>query len=417
MSAVMHFLRVVLLASVALACSESRQPEIPPPIRVAAWSGTVDTLPGEYTRVMSPAEFHDSLLIVPDVADGGVWRVNLQQHSRVPFGSKGNGPGEYQRPGWAVRLHADSVALLWGSSHMPFPVVSVESGKGRTHALTRPTNSDARAAATASVMAPHLQLADTLGYVYGASSMRLGGGGASVGPAVVLDTQPVVRFSTTSTAIDTLLQSPIGVPVVPTGRDADGAMTFGMSMGPYAPYNGWYVFADGRIVHVDAAQYHVRVMTRSGVPLGEWTLPSRQIPVSDSGWQRYVQATTNNSIAMVKRSVGQLEAQMGQKMKGIQAPRYVVPNRPRLLPQVNFGGGVRRMHGHGQTLWIPVNVSDPPDAEYWDVVDLTKGVRVVTIAMPLNHRLVHVTPRGAYVVAKDDDDVERILLYRTPPAF
>ncbi|MCC6243911.1 MAG: hypothetical protein IT353_13795 [Gemmatimonadaceae bacterium] len=409
----MRSLCIVFVAFGALACREPGQPDIPPPISVSAWSATVDTLPGTYTRVMSPAEFRDSLLIVPDVADGVVWRVNVRQHSRVAFGSKGNGPGEYQRAGWAVRLHQDSVALLWGSSHFPFPVLSVESGRGRTHALIRPTSGDALSAAMASGMAPLLRLADTLGHIYGASSMRLASAGEGVGPSVTLDTQPVVRFSTTTTAIDTLLLSPIGVPVVPTGRDADGAMTFGMSMGPYAPYNDWYAFADGRLAHVDAARYHVRLMNSSGEPLGAWTMSSRQIPVSDSGWQRYVQRTTNNSIAMVKRSVGQLEAQMGQKMKGIQAPRYVVPGRPRQLPEVNFGGGVRQMHGYGQTLWIPVHVIDPPDAEYWDVIDLAQGVRVTTIAMPVNHRLVHVTPRGAYVVAKDDDDVERILLYRT----
>jgi hypothetical protein len=406
----------VLMALGALACSEPRVPDLPPPITVSAWSGGVDTLSGTYTRVMSPAEFHDSLLVVPDVADGAVWRVNLRQGTRIAFGSKGNGPGEYQRPGWAVRVHADSVALLFGSAHTPFPVLSVETGRGRTHALTTPGIADPQSAAIAAVMAPHLRLSDTLGNIYGAPSMRIAGAGASPSNAVVLDTQPIVRFSRRATAVDTVLQNPIGVPVVPTGRDADGAMTFGMSMGPYAPYNDWSVLADGRVVHVDAARYHVRLMDRAGAALGAWTLPSRRIPVSDSGWKRYVQQATNNSIALVKKSVGQLEAQMGTKMKGIQAPRYVVPDRPRLLPPVNFGGGVLRMHGYGQVLWIPVHVTDPPGAEYWDIIDHTQGARVVTIAMPPNHRVVHVTALGAYVVAKDDDDLERILLYRTPGA-
>lgn len=399
----------------ASACVEPRAPELPPPISVETWSGGIDTLPGTYTRVMSPAEFHDSLLIVPDVADGAVWRVNLRDGTRIAFGSKGNGPGEYQRPGWAVRVHADSVALLFGSSHTPFPLLSVETGRGRTHTLTTVAISDPQSAAIAAVMAPRLRFADTLGHIFGVSEMRLNRGG-SPGRTITLDTQPVVRFATRATAVDTVLLNPIGIPIVPTGRDADGAMTFGMSMGPYAPYNDWYAFSDGRVVHVDAARYHVRVMNPAGESLAAWTLPSRRIPVSDSGWKRYVQQTTKNSIALVKKSVGQLEAEMGTKMKGIQAPRYVVPDRPRLLPAVNFGGGVQRMHGYGQVLWIPVNVTDPPGAEYWDVIDLTKGARVVTIAMPPNHRVVHVTPRGAYVVAKDEDDLERILLYRTPQA-
>lgn len=166
---------------------------------------------------------------------------------------------------------------------------------------------------------------------------------------------------------------------------------------------------------MDAARYRVRVMDRSGVYAGEWTLSSRRVPVSDSGWKRYVQETTNNAVAMASRSVGKLEAQMGTKIKGVQPPRYVVPDRLRVLPAVNFGDGVRRMHGYGNLLWIPVHVTDPPSIEYWDVVDLTRGARVVTISLPLSHRLVHVTARGAYVVYKDEDDLERILLYRAPP--
>lgn len=227
----------VPLALGGLSCSEPARSDLSQPLSVAEWSGGVDTLPGTYTRVMSPAEFHDSLLVVPDVADGTLWRLNTLRGSRVAFASKGNGPGEYQRPGWAVRLHADSVALLWGSSEHPFPVLSVETGVGHTHTLPKLAPADQQSAVFAPVAAPFLRLADTLGHVYGASTMRISRSGLAPPQVASLDTQPVVRFSTRAAVVDTVLLNPIGTPVVPTGRDADGAMTFGMSMGPYAPSN------------------------------------------------------------------------------------------------------------------------------------------------------------------------------------
>ena len=86
---------------------------------------------------------------------------------------------------------------------------------------------------------------------------------------------------------------------------------------------------------------------------------------------------------------------------------------PRSLPPVSSGDGVRPMYTFDQLAWIPVNRMDPPGLEFWDVIDLARGVRLTTVALPANHRLVLVTKLGAYVVAKDDDDLERILLYRT----
>jgi len=125
-----------------------------------------------------------------------------------------------------------------------------------------------------------------------------------------------------------------------------------------------------------------------------------------------VQTTTKGSIALIEKSMNDISAQIGQSMPSIATPRYIVPEMPRTLPAVNAGGGVRRAFASGDVVWVPVNRVDPPDAEYWDVIDVVRGERVSTVELPANHRLVLVSGLGAYVVAKDADDVERILLYR-----
>lgn len=48
------------------------------------------------------------------------------------------------------------------------------------------------------------------------------------------------------------------------------------------------------------------------------------------------------------------------------------------------------------------------------MVDLARGERLVTLALPDNHRWVHTTALGAYIVAKDEDDLAPVLLYRRP---
>ncbi len=55
------------------------------------WAAAVDTLPGTYTRVMRPAEFWDSVLVVPDLRERVLWRVDMARGTREPLGSQGAG--------------------------------------------------------------------------------------------------------------------------------------------------------------------------------------------------------------------------------------------------------------------------------------------------------------------------------------
>ncbi len=49
----------------------------------------VDTLAGEYSRVMRPAEFWVSILIVPDLKERMLWKLNTVTGERTSFGSRG----------------------------------------------------------------------------------------------------------------------------------------------------------------------------------------------------------------------------------------------------------------------------------------------------------------------------------------
>jgi len=87
-------LRPLLLVSLsaATACADRvPRPAFPAPLPILEWAAAVDTLPGTYTRVMRPAEFWDSVLVVPDVRERVLWRVDMARGTREPLGSQGAG--------------------------------------------------------------------------------------------------------------------------------------------------------------------------------------------------------------------------------------------------------------------------------------------------------------------------------------
>jgi len=390
---------------------------VPPPVPILEWAASVDTLPGTYTRVMRPAEFWDSVLVVPDVSERLLWRIDLTTGAREQLGTRGGGPGEYGRVGWAAKVHRDSVAILQGFYWTPFPVISVATGRGRTVSLRQAAAESDTRAYLQSVAQPYLYASDTLGHVYGEAQVRaLEIDSASKRPVPgsggLRDTVTWIRYALGTGASDTLGENLVGVKYVSGGRDATGARTSSMSLGPYGPYNLWTPLPDGRLLVVDAATYRVRLTDRASSPAADFAVPFASVAVSKAGWDGYVQTTTKGSIALIEKTMSDVSAQIGKSMPSSAAPRYIVPEMPRTLPPVNAGGGIRPPFAFGDVVWVPVHRVDPPDAEYWDVIDVVRGERVATVEFPANHRLVLVSGLGAYVVAKDDDDVERVLLYR-----
>ncbi len=402
-------------------CTE-RAPEVtlPEPVPLVEWAAGVDTLPGTYTRAMYPAEFWDSVLVVPDVGERLLWRIDMVNGTREPLGSQGGGPGEYPRVSWALKVHRDSVAISPGMAWMPFAVIDVRAGKGRTMSFGARDVGTGTAEVLAGVAQPFLALSDTLGHLYGEAVMHAPSMDSAAKRRLTMggmrDTSDIRRYSIRTGTTDTLTLLPKGVHHEPPGVDASGAMALGMGLGPYGAYSGWAATEDGRLILVDAATYGVRVFDRTMEPVAQWTFPSEPIAVSETGWEQYVQETTRGSIALVEKSLEQVLGAAGAKRPRPAGPRYVVPPMPSVLPPVRTNGGTRALHAWGNIAWIPVNRVDPPTIDFWDVLDIATGERLATVVLPANHRLIHVTKRGAYIVAKDDDDLERILLYRPPAA-
>lgn len=405
----------VLLALASVSCAdESASPSSRRVQPIHEWASGVDTIPGEYTRVVRVAEMADSTLVFGDAMERQLWRVNAKAGTREVLGRRGAGPGEYQRVGFTVKVHRDSVALPSGTAGNPIPVISAATGTGRTHSLMNAIEVGAGLASLSILSSPLLQWADTMGRLYGAPTpMELSFDERRKPTIVRRDTVPIVRYSMTTGDVDTLAQFAVGQLMPAPSPNPNGTAGLWLAMREYGAYNNWKASADGRIVIVDAARYVLRVLDESGAELHTWQIPYTAVDVSEEGWQRYVDSATKNAGKIAEQALKQIPNRGTAPMIGPPPPH--VPPMPRTLPPVAFNGELQRnVHWHGDAVFIPVNVVDPPGVEHWDIVNVTTGSRLATVSLPPRHRIIHAGEHGVYVVHTDDDDLERILRFRVP---
>lgn len=371
----------------------------------------VDTLPGEYTRVVRAAEFHDSLLVLADVQEQAIWRVHLRSGAREAIGRRGGGPGEYARVGRLAKTHADSIAVFDGFASSPFVVLSVTSGQGRRADVFPASTSTDPAALLLSVSAPYLEAADTLGHVYGAPMM----GPTRIDSATrrprtePLEVQRIVRYALDRVRVDTVLTAPRGYVDAASGPDASGTFVTRLGLGPYAPLNAWTVLPDGRLLHADAATYALALHAPDGDTVRTWRFPQEPIPLSDSAWEASLERARAASRGLLNAQAQSMSGTLGRAVPPPSDAATEVPPRPSHVPALAFASGAHTLHVAGATVWVPVHLDDRGEQPGWDVLDLDRGERVRRFTLPARHRILLVTTRAVYLVHVDDNDLERVL--------
>ena len=377
---------------------------------IADWAVRIDTLAGEYTRVMNPAEFWDSILIVPDVAESRLWKVNVITGERTLFASRGSGPGEYPLVGWAMKVHSDSVAITQVRALMPFPVLSVATGLGRTQTFAPAYDADALTRVVRMHQRSVVRYADTLGNLYASAARESDRNGRRLWPEMLADeavvTTPRLRLSLRGQRIDSSGLVPLPLQTAERVKPGAGDGRALKAVGPYSPYNSWVVLPDGRSVLAGGASYTLEVMQVSGALDGPWSVDYPRIAASSEGYNTWVEDNR-------RRTAGLLT----QTLLGVDVPK--LPRRqqreyepmPTYLPPLNFAG-IRSMHGSGDVAWVPVHVEDPPVRETWDLVHIGRRTRICRVALDRNHRLLLVTANGTYVAVQNELDLERIVRFQ-----
>lgn len=402
----------VLLALAVLASCERVSEGAPIAVRpLFDAASRIDTLPGEYTRVVRAAEFHDSLLVLGDVQEQVIWRVQLRSGARDPIGRRGGGPGEYARVGRLAKTHADSIAVFDGFASSPFVVLSVISGQGRRADVMPASTSTDPSAMLLSVSAPYLEAADTLGHVYGSPTMgptRLDSATRRL-RTEPLDVQRIVRYALDRVHVDTVLTAPRGYVDAAAGPDASGRFVARLGLGPYAPVNAWTVLPDGRLLHADAATYALALHAPDGDTLRTWRFPHAPIPLSAGAWEASLERARAASRGLLGSQAQAMSGTLGRAVPPPPDAADEVPERPTHVPALAFASGAHTLHVAGAMVWVPVHLDDRGEQPGWDVLDLDRGERVRRFTLPARHRLLLVTTRAVYLVHVGDDDLERVL--------
>ncbi len=377
-------------------------------VPINAWAADVDTLAGQYSVVMRPAEFWDSVLVVPDLAEGLLWKIDLVTGEKAAFGSLGSGPGEYPRVSWAMKVHPDSVAIVQGNTYMPFPIISVKSGGGRTMRVEGRTL-DPQASISTFVSQPRFRYADTLGYLYATVSRFSDDDSEPQWPAAMplasVPTNPLLRFSVLDGRVDTVGVVPVDLKA-PDLETLPNRSRVRVSAGWYSPFNGWITLPDGRSVLANGGSYVLEVVGVDGDLAGPFRVEHPIIPASSNGYEEYLDSARQRSSALMRNTLTRANVTVRPPEQELSFPQ-----KPATLPPLGFSGN-RGMQGRGNVVWVPVNVEEPPAREVWDLVNFFARTRLCRVALPSNQRLLLVTTNGAYVSARDEWDLERIVLYR-----
>ncbi len=355
--------------------------------------GPAQMLPDGYTLPFSVVEQPNGAVLLSDRAHGELWRVEFTTGIRAPVGSRGNGPGEYQRINEVFAWAGDSVAIVAYGAPYRIAILTPSGAPARTIELMSREQAMATGMASMNELPPFTR-SDASGTLYGQriAFRRVPGQGS-----LPLDSVPIMRMGTSTLSFDTITYLPIGQR---TGwhRDPRGSASYVVGLGTLAAVNDWTVLANGTVVLVNASTYELTFVSPDGRRRRVAVSSSAREPVSDKDWKRLIDSSRAEA-ALAARA---MPIRTAMSVGVSTAPALITPEKPTSYPLVL--AAFNRVTTSGHHLWIPVPGPDSPNRDYWDVVDTT-GVVHATFALEPNTKLIAVTANYVYTSQRDDDDL------------
>lgn len=304
------------------------------------------------------------------------------------IGRAGAGPEEFRRPGRLIPINGDSI-LLADEGNERLLVIGPDLRIHRTFRLEVP--------GVPTDLWPRGVDAQGRYYVTVPRWAAMGGPYAGHG-----DSLPVLRSSGSGTRPEVLTW-------VVTLADPPGRVRYGMPYIPFSPQDGWTVTPTGELIVVRAGDYHVERSGAGGLRRGA-PVPFRPLPVTTADKRAYTKEFMENS------GVGGKGTNGGSAIGNVPADwltdeaidRLVATNRyAETKPPITDRAPILAPDG---TLWVERSAPLGAPATY-DLFDgAGKVIRKVTL--PAGRRLLLVVRTSVYLVATDEDGVERVERYR-----
>lgn len=378
----------LLVCATALA---AQQPKVP----VQTLSKPDATFDEPFTQVVGLRELKNGEVIVGDLRDRTLQKINLKTGATVALSREGSGPTEYSYPMGVYALPGDSTAIydLGNQRYLVLDptgkAVSTfrmeEGGSGGGMMILR--------AASA---------VDARGRLY-YSTRGEPKGGMGEGPPTFSDSGQIIRYDRATGKSDTLGAVLVPKPAVVASGSANNR-NVNIRQVPMAPEDAWGVAPDGRVGIARVRTDQVEWILPGGKTVTGPKLPYAPIKVTDADKKAWQEQTARGGI-MVSNENGRVTAGPAPS-----TPRPIDPSIEWPATKPPFPRSAVRVAPTGE-LWLLRSrpASDP--TPLYDLFD-GQGRLVKQVRLPANTRLVAFGKDVVYLVRRDADDLEYLERYR-----
>lgn len=348
-----------------------------------------------FSRVGAVREEPDGRVLVLDVIENRLLRVDFRTASAVALGRPGSGPGEYALLLSLIALSADTTLAV------------DMSGGGRALVIVAQGASSERIRAAGVApgdplfFRPDVQ-SDARGNLY-EQVMRTSLADREAGNAGVRRLNRVSGRQDTIGRFSQRMRSPLAQPISPRPA-GDIAPSARRPTPPFATTDQWAVAPDGRIAIVTVEPYRVLFIDPSGRQVEGPELTYRRVPMSaalKAQWR-----------ALQEQPVPTLQYGPARQISaGLTRRPYVEPAEwPDVLPP--FLSRALRFSPDGM-LWVE-RAGPAESGQLFDVID-ARGQLARRVTLPAGLRLVGFGRDGIYTVRRDEDDFEFLQLHQLLP--
>lgn len=353
------------------------------PVREIALATPDRVLDETFSQVRGIRELSNGKVILVDRLDRGLLAADFTTGATTKIGQNGRGPREYSLLASLVPMPGDST-LAWDEGNSRFALVGPDLRLLRTFTLMLPG----------------------LGMPVGARAVDAQGGYFLRIPAWMLqrstrgDTVPVVRYDLRRERVDTLTQI-LGY----TARPPLPRRVPGVPYVIFAPEDGWAATSDGRVAVVRSGDYHVEWYQGGRLRAQGPPVPFTRRRVTPEDRFSYMKEFVENS-AQSGRNGGGLSA--GPTLSDEEIQRMVdAGDYAEFHPPFTDRSPMIAPNG---TLWVERSVPrGQPSA--WDLFDGT-GKLTTRVTLPTGRRLGGLGAGTVYLIATDEDGLEKVERYR-----
>lgn len=373
---------LLALAASALARLTSAQPALVP---LRAPTATLDH---DFSQVRGVRELPDGRVLITDRLEEKLYVASFSTGALVSISRPGRGPLEFHLPTALIPFTGDST-LLVDEGNSRLAVIGPDLRVHRSFALRLP--GIGFPLGTRGVDAQGRFYVQIPGWI---SNARERG-----------DSVWLVRFDASRQRVDTLATLK-GT----TSPPARNGRQLGIPFVPFAAQDNWMVLPDGRVALVRSTPYHV-----------EWRAPDGRLTRGTTVAHTPIRVTMDDRIAFTRSFIANSPIGGRDPSGGMSAaPAELLTDRSiREIAEYNtfadamgpFTGAVPLVDATG-ALWVERTVRVGTSGE-WDVFD-AGGRPVRRVAIPVGRRLVGLGRGTAYLVAVDEDGIERLERYAIP---